>query len=138
MNRWHDVIILAAAVFLAAAGIVWGGNREMIERRIQELDRLNRGVVQQVPDLPRDGQVRVRAQVEPDGTARFLETEVIPPPRAAARVPAPAGETVSSLGSALKDRARGEAQMHGFRDDNADGRYTRLRDALAAFFGKRP
>ena len=138
MNRWHDVTILAAAVFLAAAGIAWGGNREMIERRIEELDRLNRSVVQQVPDLPRDGQVHIRAQVEPDGTARLMETEVIPSPPAVPQMPAPAGETVPGLGSALKNRARGEAQVRGFRDDNSDGRYTRLRDALAAFFGKRP
>ena len=137
MNRWHLVFLPIAAVLLVA-GAVWGGNRKMIEQRVEELDRINREVVQQVPDLPRDGRVHVRAKVKPDAKVEILESEVIRPARPTApKAPAP-DDGLPSLRSALRDRARGVAQIRPYRDDNRNGEYPRFRDALIATLVKRP
>jgi hypothetical protein len=146
MKRWPKLVLWLSIGILAAA-TAWGGNREMVERRVQELDALNRSVVQQIPELPRDGQVKLKARVKPDGTTELIETEIVRPratneiirPRVKAEAPpavADEDENGTGLRSALRSRGRGEAQIRPYRDDNSDGRYPRLRDALAAYFGK--
>ena len=130
MKRW-PLFFLSIAAALLLAGAAWGGNRKMIEKRVEELDQVNRQVVQQVPDLPRDGRVHVRAKVKPDDKVEILETEVIQTPQAAAPKATPDGG-LRSLRSALRDRARGTAQIRPYRDDNRNGEYPRFRDALIA------
>jgi len=39
------------------------GNREMVETRTQEMDDLNKQMVGQIPDLPKDGKVDAKARV---------------------------------------------------------------------------
>lgn len=39
------------------------GNKEMVEQTVQELDDLNKQAVQQIPDLPEDGSVDMKANV---------------------------------------------------------------------------
>ena len=133
----HSYIILFIAM-LALATSAWAGNRDMIERRVKELDRLNREAVQQVPDLPRNGQVHLRAKITPGGKAEVLEAETIRTPRVATPTTVTGDESVPSLKSALRDRARGVAQIRPYRDDNTDGRYPRMRDALIAALANRP
>jgi hypothetical protein len=138
MKRWHLFPLWVAAALLWG-GTAWGGNRKMIDQRVQELDRINREVVQQLPDLPRDGRVHVRAKVQPDAKkVEILESEVIPPPRSEARNPAAPDDSLRSLSSALRDRARGAAQIRPYRDDNRNGEYPRFREALIATLAKRP
>jgi len=138
MNRWAKCILFCCVVILAAAP-VWGGNRKMVEQRVEALDELNRSVVQQVPDLPKDGSVKIKARVAPDGKADIMESEVIRP-RDPAKTPARPTvkeEELPSLKSAFAHRSRGEARIRPYLDDNSDGRYPRLRDALAANFGRK-
>ena len=136
MKRLSHIILFIAMLALTTGA--WGGNRDMIERRVKELDRLNREVIQQVPDLPRNGQVHIRAKIAPDGRAEVLEAETIRTPRVATPAPVTGDESVPSLRSALRDRARGAAQIRPYRDDNSDGLYPRMRDALVAALPNRP
>jgi hypothetical protein len=39
------------------------GNKEMVEQNVQELDELNKQAVKQIPDLPRSGKVKMKADV---------------------------------------------------------------------------
>jgi hypothetical protein len=39
------------------------GNREMVENRTQEMDDLNKQMVDQIPNLPKDGKVDAKARV---------------------------------------------------------------------------
>jgi hypothetical protein len=135
MNRWLKLIVCCCAGVLAAAP-VWGGNREMIEQRVEELDALNRSVVQQIPDLPQNGTVKIKARVAPDGKAEILESEVIRPQAPAKTPPVLKEEDLPTVKSAFARRACGGAQVRPYLDDNSDGRYPRLRDALAANFGQ--
>ncbi|MCK5232587.1 MAG: hypothetical protein KAR13_20095, partial [Desulfobulbaceae bacterium] len=58
------------------------GNKEMVEKNVRELDTLNREVIQQIPELPSDGHVRVKARITQTGVKReidILHTEIILP-----------------------------------------------------------
>ncbi len=136
MKRW-PLFFLSIAAALLLAGTAWGGNRKIIEKRVEQLDQINRQVVQQVPDLLRDGRVHVRAKVKPDAKVEILEAEVIRTPEATAPKAAADGG-LRSLRSALRDRARGIAQIRPYRDDNRNGEYPRFRDTLIATWIKRP
>jgi len=63
--------------------VAQGDNQKMIEQRTQELIGINEQAVRQVPNLPKDGQVELKAQVQPrsDGTydIQILESKVMPP-----------------------------------------------------------
>ncbi|MFO7665814.1 MAG: hypothetical protein R6V76_04290 [Desulfobacterales bacterium] len=39
------------------------GNMEMVEDRTEEMDNLNKQMVSQIPDLPKDGKVDAKARV---------------------------------------------------------------------------
>ncbi len=58
------------------------GNRGLIERRVGELDTLNKRVLEQVPERPRDGGILLKAHVheQVDGNldVRFYSREYSP------------------------------------------------------------
>ena len=43
------------------------GNREIVEDRTEEMDNLNKQMVSQIPDLPKDGKVDAKARVTNEG-----------------------------------------------------------------------
>jgi hypothetical protein len=115
------------ALMVVWAGQAGAGNREMVERRIDELDRLNQRVVRQLPDLPRDGTVSVNARVLPDGT--------LPGPvriRAQPSFGSPVAEDAEMvrLVDALRDAGAGQRPIRGYRDANTDRGYIPLKEGL--------
>ena len=57
-------------VFLSVA---LAGNKEMVEKSVTDLDSLNREVVQQIPELPRDGHIRIKAGITQTGIKREVD-----------------------------------------------------------------
>jgi hypothetical protein len=58
-------LFLFAGCFLFSLFTVsWAGNKAMVEQRTKELDELNKEAVQQIPDLPKDGTVELKAKVK--------------------------------------------------------------------------
>ncbi len=70
-----SLILLLATVGSFLVGslfLTMAGNKEMVDESIQELDQLNKQAVQQLPDLPQDGQVNLKAGVTyKDGSPIF-------------------------------------------------------------------
>lgn len=62
------VILLGALAYglVCIPALSSAGNREMIEDTVQELDELNKQAVSQIPDLPKDGKVYMKANVTYD------------------------------------------------------------------------
>lgn len=57
-------IFILLAVFVAGSyTFSWAGNKQMVEKTVEELDDLNKQAVQQIPDLPKDGTVDMKARV---------------------------------------------------------------------------
>lgn len=54
------VLCLCIAFPLSA---VYAGNKKMVEKEVKELDELNKQAVQQLPDLPKDGTIDLKAKV---------------------------------------------------------------------------
>ena len=52
--------VFCTGVFVSAS---FAGNKEMIEGEVKDLDALNKQAVQQIPDLPGDGHVSLKADV---------------------------------------------------------------------------
>ncbi len=44
----------------------------MVEKNIQELDRLNKKTVSQLPELPRDGEVEIEADIQYEKGEPFI------------------------------------------------------------------
>ncbi len=135
MNRLCKWILFCCVGILVAAP-AWGGNKKMVEQQVEELDRLNRSVVRQIPDLPKNGKVKIKAQVAPDGKAKILESEVVTPESSQKSSPVLKEEELPSVKSAIVRLVRGEARIRPYLDDNSEGAYPRMRDALAANFGR--
>ena len=58
-------LLLFAGCFLFSLFTVsWAGNKIMVEQRTKELDELNKQAVQQIPDLPKNGTVELKAKAE--------------------------------------------------------------------------
>lgn len=49
----------------------FAGNKEMVEKRVQELDTLNKQVVQTIPELPKDGEIFLKARVRQTGAQQI-------------------------------------------------------------------
>ena len=57
-------LLLSAGIMLGMFGYpAVAGNLEMVEEKIKELDKLNKEVVRQIPDLPESGTVDLKAKV---------------------------------------------------------------------------
>jgi len=95
-DSYNRGIISVARCFLLialSAGIVYGGNKEMVEKNIVELDKLNKEAVGKIPDLPSDGEVHLKANISTkDGKKEIeiIELQVVP---AAPAKPADPGST---------------------------------------------
>jgi hypothetical protein len=62
MKKIGLVILLLGGV-LYCSSFSLAGNKQMVEKSVEELDELNRQAVQQIPDLPESGQVKIKADV---------------------------------------------------------------------------
>lgn len=46
---------------------VWAGNKKMVEERVEDLKALNNQLLEQVRDVPKNGQIDLKAKVQPSG-----------------------------------------------------------------------
>lgn len=56
-------VILFLGGLLYCSSLPMAGNKEMVEKSVEELDELNKQAVRQIPDLPVKGQVNIKADV---------------------------------------------------------------------------
>lgn len=62
-----------SVLLLSSLSPAWAGNRRLIEGKIRELDETNRKAVQQIPNLPQDGRVDLKARVFYRGEACSID-----------------------------------------------------------------
>jgi len=58
------LFLLAGCFLFLLFTVSWAGNKAMVEQRTKELDELNKQAVQQIPDLPKDGTVDLKANAK--------------------------------------------------------------------------
>lgn len=51
---------------ITASSLLWAGNREMVENRVDELDKLNKEAVKQIAGQPESGKVNIKLRVIPE------------------------------------------------------------------------
>ncbi len=64
--------LTAGLSLFMSVSVALAGNKEMVEKTVSELDSLNREVVQQIPELPRDGHIRIKAGITQTGIKREI------------------------------------------------------------------
>lgn len=65
-------IIKYLFVSVTLCTLLWAGNEEIVEERVQELDELNKEIIEQLPDVPEDGKIKLKAGViQKDGEVDF-------------------------------------------------------------------
>ncbi len=60
------MILIVTLLSLGIAGwspLSLAGNEQMVEEAVADLDELNKQAVEQIPDLPADGQIDIKANV---------------------------------------------------------------------------
>lgn len=71
----NKIIFLVVAVF----SLLHGGNKKMVEQNIDELDSLNKKIVQKSGEIPKDGKILLKAYVVDDknsSTNQIFEREI--------------------------------------------------------------
>ncbi|MFH2063998.1 MAG: hypothetical protein ABIK15_02215 [Pseudomonadota bacterium] len=69
MKRCVQWVLIALIISVSS---VWAGNRAMVEQRTKELDETNKQVVGQLPDLPKNGTVNIKAKASyKEGSIQF-------------------------------------------------------------------
>ncbi len=79
MRIINSFAIRVVFVLAFVCSLSWAGNEEIIEERIEELDTLNKEVMDQVPDIPENGKINLKATViQKDGTVdlSILQKEI--------------------------------------------------------------
>lgn len=60
-------VLLAAAAAVVGSRPVCAGNLEMVEKNVEELEAVNKKALGQIPQLPRDGRIDLKAYVRAEG-----------------------------------------------------------------------
>jgi len=55
--------VLMLSYFLFTAHFSWAGNAEIIEKKVEQMDQLNKNIVAKIPKLPKKGHVAVNATI---------------------------------------------------------------------------
>ncbi len=74
-------VLIVAVGILAAAPAAMGGNKEMVEKNVREMDLLNKDVVYRIPDIPANGRIHIKAKINYSGGKRQIsiqEKKIIP------------------------------------------------------------
>jgi hypothetical protein len=67
-HRSYQGLALFVCLFLIfSVASSTAGNKDMVENRTQEMDELNKQMVGQIPNLPKDGKVDAKARVTNEG-----------------------------------------------------------------------
>ena len=51
---------------ITISSLLWAGNREMVEKRMDELDKLNKEAVNQIAGQPEGGIINIRVRAIPE------------------------------------------------------------------------
>jgi len=63
--KYKFLYILYAGIIILICSWALAGNQEMIKKRTEELDQLNKEIIGQIPDLPKDAKISIKARVRP-------------------------------------------------------------------------
>ncbi|MBU1182883.1 MAG: hypothetical protein ABIJ52_08930 [Pseudomonadota bacterium] len=66
-KSYSRLIIIICLLLIFPVSSSTAGNREMVEDRTQEMDDLNKQMVGQIPDLPKNGKIDAKARVTNEG-----------------------------------------------------------------------
>ena len=58
--------IIGIFFVITISSLLWAGNREMVEKRIDELDKLNKEAVNQIAGKPESGIINIRVRAIPE------------------------------------------------------------------------
>ena len=74
-------VLIVAVGILAAAPDAIGGNKQMVEKSVREMDLLNRDVVYRIQGIPANGRIHIKAKINYSGGKRQIsiqEKKIIP------------------------------------------------------------
>ncbi len=67
-----NILFFIKILCIFFVGLAWGGNSELIEKRIDQMDQLNKSVVGSLPDLPKNGRVEAKVFINERKTTKIL------------------------------------------------------------------
>ncbi|MBU2623094.1 MAG: hypothetical protein KKD92_12335 [Proteobacteria bacterium] len=66
--------IIGIFFVITVSSLLWAGNREMVEKRVDELDKLNKEAVSRIAGQPESGKINIKVRVIPERDGYRFET----------------------------------------------------------------
>ena len=67
MRIMNLLVLPCVFALVIACSFSWAGNKEIVEEQIEELDDLNKEVVEQIPDIPENGKIKLKSRRHSEG-----------------------------------------------------------------------
>jgi|GEM_PF-5714606 len=66
--------IIGIFFVITVSSLLWAGNRDMVEKRVDELDKLNKEAVSRIAGQPESGKINIKVRVIPERDGYSFET----------------------------------------------------------------
>jgi len=66
--------IIGIFFVITVSSLLWAGNRDMVEKRVDELDKLNKEAVSRIAGQPESGKINIKVRVIPERDGYRFET----------------------------------------------------------------
>ena len=132
MKTLKCLTVLFAVLALALPALA--GNQRIIERRIQELDQVNRQAVSQLSELPQNGTIQLKARVLPEANGKvrlqIYDRKVLPPTGSTIAAVRPEAVVYTSFAKGFRAYLHQRQMISHYRDANLNGEFAPMIEGL--------
>jgi len=126
------VFFIILSFFLIVSVPLQAGNRDMVEKRIGELDKLNKEAVKRIAGQPESGivNIKIRAIPEKDGYRFELKDKEMTSSMPATFLPQESGDKFFSFREGIARLANNKPAITPYKFYGNEGEYISFKDAI--------
>jgi len=124
--------IIGIFFVITVSSLLWAGNREMVEKRVDELDKLNKEAVSRIAGQPESGKINIKVRVIPERDGYRFEavdketTDSIPD----TFLPQQDENKFFTFREGIARLAQKKPSITPYKSYRNDGEYTSFKDAI--------
>lgn len=126
------IFLIIFSFFLIASAPLKAGNSEMVENRIDELDKLNKEAVNQIAGKPEKGIINMKVRAIPGKDGYRFETidKETPPSVPDTLLPQDSGDKFFSFREGIARLANKKPAITPYKSYSNEGEYITFKDAI--------
>jgi len=124
--------IIGIFFVITISSLLWAGNREMVEKRIGELDKLNKEAVNQIAGQPESGIINISVRAIPEKEGYRFEPKVKETTSSmpATFLPQESGGKLFSFREGIARLANNKPAITPYKFYGNEGEYISFKDAI--------